>query len=132
MIKLRKVRKTDYRFVYNLTKDFVDSGLSVSFLEMPTFGSFCKDYFKDKEMFVVLYNNKRCGTVNINNNEIGYMLLPEFRGKGIAINAVRELMKTHPRKRYFATINNDNERSVNLVEKLGFHPKGTIYEKIVK
>lgn len=118
--------------MYNLTKDFVDSGLSVSFLEMPTFGSFCKDYFKDKEMFVVLYNNKRCGTVNINNNEIGYMLLPEFRGKGIAINAVRELMKAHPRKRYFATINNDNERSVNLVEKLGFHPKGTIYEKIVK
>ncbi|MEM3006427.1 MAG: GNAT family N-acetyltransferase [Candidatus Nitrosotenuis sp.] len=130
MIKLRKVRKTDYRFVYDLIKDFLDSGLSVSFLELPTFNRFCKNYFKNKKLYIIIYGNKRCGTVNINNDEIGYMLLPEFRGKGIAINAVKELMKMHPRKRYFATINNHNKRSINLIRKLGFKPKGTIYEKI--
>jgi len=129
-IKLTKVRKKDYRFVFNLVKDFLESNLSVTYLEIPTFDRFCKDYFKDKKIYIVLYNSKRCGTVNINNNEIGYMLLPTFRRKGIAVNAVRELIKQHPRKRYFATIHNDNKRSINLIKKLGFYPKGTIYEKI--
>jgi L-amino acid N-acyltransferase YncA len=131
MIELRKVRRTDYEFVYKLIKDFLDSELSVTFLELPKFPVFCKTYFKGKKFYIILYNKKRCGTVNIVESEVGYMLAPEFRGKGIAVNAVKKLMEMHPKKRFFATINNENERSINLIKKLGFRPKGTIFEKIV-
>ncbi len=39
------------------------------------------------------------------------------------------MLKLHPKERYFATVNINNTRSNNLVKKLGFEPKGIIYEK---
>lgn len=65
-------------------------------------------------------------------NEIGYHLLPKYHGRGIGTEAVRQLMELNPRERYFATIHNENKPSKNLITKLGFHPKATIYEKTFK
>jgi ribosomal-protein-alanine N-acetyltransferase len=56
--------------------------------------------------------------------EVGYVLLPPFRGRGYAIEAVRALFawaERDPRVTVFrASISPDNERSLHLIGKLGF------------
>ena len=64
----------------------------------------------------------------LEDNEVGYFLDKKFQNKGIGTEAVKLLMKLNPRERYFATIHNQNEYSIKLIKKLGFLPKGTIFE----
>lgn len=56
--------------------------------------------------------------------EIGYTLLPEARGRGYAIEAVRAMFewaqRVHGVRRFRASVAPDNERSLNLIAKLGF------------
>lgn len=56
--------------------------------------------------------------------EVGYALLPGARGRGYAIEAVRAAFDwataTHGVRRFRATVAPDNERSRNLIAKLGF------------
>jgi RimJ/RimL family protein N-acetyltransferase len=56
--------------------------------------------------------------------EIGYALLPSARGRGYAIEAVRAMFAwaqgEHGVRRFRATVAPDNERSINLIHKLGF------------
>ncbi|HET8587405.1 MAG TPA: GNAT family N-acetyltransferase [Candidatus Limnocylindria bacterium] len=56
--------------------------------------------------------------------EVGYSLLPEFRGKGYAIEAVHALFdwahREHGVSRFRASVAPDNDRSQNLIRKLGF------------
>ncbi len=56
--------------------------------------------------------------------EIGYTLLPEARGQGYAIEAVRAMFvwatRVHGIRRFRASVAPDNERSLNLIGKLGF------------
>jgi ribosomal-protein-alanine N-acetyltransferase len=56
--------------------------------------------------------------------EIGYTLLPAARGRGYAIEAVRAMFdwatRIHGVQRFRASVAPDNERSLNLIGKLGF------------
>lgn len=56
--------------------------------------------------------------------EIGYTLLPAARGHGYAIEAVRAMFdwatRVHGVRRFRASVAPDNERSLNLIGKLGF------------
>jgi RimJ/RimL family protein N-acetyltransferase len=56
--------------------------------------------------------------------EIGYTLLPAARGQGYAIEAVRAMFdwarRVHGVRRFRASVAPDNERSLNLIGKLGF------------
>ncbi len=60
--------------------------------------------------------------------EIGYTLLPEARGHGYAIEAVRALFdwatRVHRVRRFRASVSPDNDRSLNLIGRLGFHRTG--------
>lgn len=60
--------------------------------------------------------------------EIGYTLLPGARGHGYAIEAVRAAMdwatRVHGIRRFRASVAPDNERSLNLIGKLGFVQTG--------
>lgn len=60
--------------------------------------------------------------------EVGYTLLPEARGQGYAIEAVRAAFdwasSVHGIHRFRASVTPDNERSLNLINKLGFHQTG--------
>ena len=56
--------------------------------------------------------------------EVGYTLLPAARGRGYAIEAVRAAFdwarRDHGVRRFRASVAPDNERSLNLIGKLGF------------
>jgi len=56
--------------------------------------------------------------------EIGYTLLPAARGNGYAIEAVRAMFdwatRIHGVRRFRASVAPENERSLNLIGKLGF------------
>jgi ribosomal-protein-alanine N-acetyltransferase len=60
--------------------------------------------------------------------EIGYTLLPEARGRGYAIEAVRAMFdwatRVHGVRRFRASVAPDNQRSLNLIGKLGFARTG--------
>jgi len=131
--KLREITVEDYRFVYDLVDKFLKTDLSVTFLKLPNYEEFVKTYFVNdyKRYIITNENNDRLGFVVITkDDEIGYFLSSEYEGKGIALQAVKQLLELNPRERYFATIHNKNKRSINLITKLGFHPKGIIYESI--
>jgi ribosomal-protein-alanine N-acetyltransferase len=65
--------------------------------------------------------------------EIGYTLLPTARGKGYAIEAVRAAFdwatRVHGVRRFRASVAPDNDRSLNLIDKLGFARTGEQWDE---
>jgi ribosomal-protein-alanine N-acetyltransferase len=65
--------------------------------------------------------------------EIGYTLLPAARGQGYAIEAVRAAFdwatRVHGVRRFRASVAPDNERSLNLIGKLGFVRTGEQWDE---
>jgi RimJ/RimL family protein N-acetyltransferase len=66
--------------------------------------------------------------------EVGYALLPDARGHGYAIEAVRAAFdwasSVHGVHRFRAAVAPDNERSLNLIRKLGFTQTGDQWDEI--
>ena len=66
--------------------------------------------------------------------EVGYTLLPEARGNGYAIEAVRAAFdwarREHGVHRFRAAVAPDNERSRNLILKLGFQQTGEQWDEV--
>jgi RimJ/RimL family protein N-acetyltransferase len=130
--KLVRAKQKDVRFVYDVVKNWLDKypDHSVTTLRIPSFVKFSKT---KTTKYIIKRGNTSIGFVHIlTNNEIGYYIVPQFQGIGIGTWAVAQLMKKQPRDRYFATVNNKNTASMKLITSLGFKPKATIYEKIVK
>ena len=133
MIHLEPCNKEDYKFVYDLAFVFFKTNLNVTYMKMEKFDEFVRRAFvpDDKNYIIKNENNEGIGHVHIlSNNEIGYFIVPKFQNKGIGTEAVKLIMEMNPRDRYFVTIHNKNGPSISLAKKLGFIPKGTIYEKI--
>jgi len=87
----------------------------------------------DKWYIVADEDNTTFGSVYITKkNYINYQILKPYQGKGIGILAVKLLMESNPRKRYFAVIHQKNEKSLNLIKNLGFSPKAIVFEKIIE
>lgn len=128
---LREMTLDDQNFMYELIKEYLKTDLSVTVLTLKPFDEYFKVYSSiDLKTYIIYDNDVRVGFVHITKDgEIGYYLTKKYEGKGIASNAVRDMLRLHPMKKYFATVNINNARSNNLVKKLGFVPKGIIYEK---
>jgi RimJ/RimL family protein N-acetyltransferase len=66
--------------------------------------------------------------------EVGYTLLPDARGHGYAIEAVRAAVEwaieEHGIRRFRAAVAPDNERSRNLILKLGFRQTGEQWDEV--
>jgi ribosomal-protein-alanine N-acetyltransferase len=66
--------------------------------------------------------------------EVGYTLLPDARGRGYAIEAVRAAFdwaaSEHGIHRFRASIAPDNARSLNLITKLGFRQVGEQWDEL--
>lgn len=77
---------------------------------------------------IYLIDDPPKGLVTITDrHEIGYGMLPQYRRKGIAKKAVKELMDMEPRKYYWALIDKTNETSMLFIQSLGFVPRGIVY-----
>lgn len=128
---LQEMTLVDQNFMYELIKEYLKTDLSVTVLTLKPFDEYFKAYrSNDLKTYIIVRNKERVGFIHITKDgEIGYYLTKKYEGKGIASNAVKDMLKLHPMKRYFATVNINNTRSKNLVMKLGFFPKGIIYEK---
>jgi RimJ/RimL family protein N-acetyltransferase len=65
--------------------------------------------------------------------EIGYTLLPTARGQGYAIEAVRAAFdwatRVHGVRRFRASVAPGNDRSLNLIGKLGFVRRGEQWDE---
>jgi RimJ/RimL family protein N-acetyltransferase len=87
-------------------------------------------------MIRLLENNSPigiCGLINrqgLKHVDIGYALLPRFRGKGYAFEATESLYEYGHNKLKIdvivAIVNSDNNKSIALLEKLGLH-----FEKMI-
>ena len=121
----------DHQFIYKLVEEYLRTDFSVTVLALKSFDEYFKAYSEnDLKTYIIIVNDERAGFVHITKDgEIGYYLTKKYQNKGIAVNAVNDMLKLHPKERYFATVNINNIRSNNLVKKLGFKPKGIIYEK---
>jgi RimJ/RimL family protein N-acetyltransferase len=82
----------------------------------------------DEPREVIGYLNFHAGPNETGQVEIGYTLLPEARGQGYAVEAVRAMFdwatRVHGIRRFRASVAPDNERSLNLIGKLGFRRTG--------
>jgi [ribosomal protein S5]-alanine N-acetyltransferase len=65
--------------------------------------------------------------------EIGYGLTPDARGQGYAIEAVRAAFdwatRVHGIRRFRASVSPDNERSLNLIRKVGYRQTGDQWDE---
>jgi len=142
--RLRPVEESDIKLLYEMLREFMSiSNTSINNRPFPSYEEskkFVLKYLYDNEnheydkWYIVI---DECGTAVGNvyitdKNYVSYHILKLYCGKGIGIHAVRLLMKSNPRNRYFAVIHEKNEKSLNLIKKLGFHPKAIVFEKIIE
>lgn len=82
----------------------------------------------DGSLHAIGYLNFHAGPDEDGMVEVGYTLLPDARGHGYAIEAVRAAFdwasRVHGIRRFRAAAAPDNERSLNLIAKLGFRQTG--------
>lgn len=80
------------------------------------------------------YLNFHAGPDEADRVEVGYTLLPNARGHGYAIEAVRAAFewatRVHGIRRFRASVSPDNERSLNLIGKLGFRQTGDQWDDV--
>lgn len=88
----------------------------------------------DDSLAAIGYLNFHAGPDERGMVEVGYTLLPEARGHGYAIEAVRAAFdwatRVHGIRRFRAAVAPDNERSLNVVAKLGFRQTGDQWDDI--
>ncbi|KKN52512.1 hypothetical protein LCGC14_0612010 [marine sediment metagenome] len=70
---------------------------------------------------VLVTYGQRVGAIYLTReDEIGVSIFKDHERCGYATTAIRMLMGLHPRKRFLANINPENEGSIAMFEKLGF------------
>ena len=132
-IKLRVIKETDYRFLYNLLKER-ESIVNISHKQTPTYVSHIK-FVKSKpytNCYIIENGNKKAGSIYLSkHNEIGIFIKKIFHKQNIGNIALSLLMKKNPRKRYLANVNPKNKHSINFFQKNNFKLIQYTYENNV-
>ena len=121
-IKLKRVSKSDYRFLYDLLMER-DLRQNISHKKMPTYNqhvSFVssKPYSK---WYVILYGANKAGSIYLTSqNEIGIFIKKSFQNGQIGNNALCNIIKKNPKKRYLANVNPKNKKSIQFFKNNGF------------
>ena len=118
----KKATSDDEDFIYNIVKDWLEKYPE----QTVTVTIVTKEQMFSKPAERYIIDDYKGFVQLLPNNEIGYYLKPECHNKGIGTQAVKELIKLHPRPFYFVTISNGNPASLKVAEKIGFKPKGQI------
>ena len=94
--------------------------------EYPTYGLFAVDIQQTGETIGTVSYLKRD---YLEFDDIGYAFLPEFWGRGFALEATKGLMQDRLKKgitSMFGVVNSDNAPSIKLLQKLGFETSGMV------
>jgi RimJ/RimL family protein N-acetyltransferase len=84
-----------------------------------------------KAWYLIKYEGKLAGAIYLTHlNEIGIHLFKNVQKKGVGKEAIDELIKLHPAKRYLANIAPYNMNSINFFEKQGFKLIQRTYELV--
>ncbi len=85
-----------------------------------------KRYIKESKVFFIMYNKKSIGTISykIENDETvlinGLTVLPEYRGKGIATNAMKKLLSNLRNKNFSLLVHPEKTVALLIYLRLGF------------
>lgn len=82
---------------------------------------------KDCHYRVCLYDGDPVGFIGSVNNDIRFAVSPEFKGKGVGVFMLNEIIKIYPDA--YGKVKVDNEASLKAFEKAGFKKKYYILEK---
>ncbi|NDB52362.1 MAG: GNAT family N-acetyltransferase [Nitrosopumilaceae archaeon] len=129
-IKLIKVKKQDYKFLYELLKKR-DPRTNISHRKMPTYKEHEKFVASKpyKAWYVIYTNNIKTGSIYLSKqNEIGIFLSKKYQGKSIGQEALRLLMEMIPQKRYLANVSPQNTNSAKFFKKNKFRLIQHTYE----
>ena len=131
-IKLVVVKKSDYRFLYELLKKR-DPSVNISHRKMPTYKEHQKFVASKpyRAWYVIYMGNAKTGSIYLSKqNEIGIFLLKRYQGKNIGQKALRLLIEMNPQKRYLANVSPKNTKSAKFFKKNKFRLRQHTYEYI--
>ena len=122
LIKLKRVSKSDYRFLYNLLLER-DSHQNISHKKMPTYNQHVS-FVSSKPYsiwYVILYGASKAGSIYLTSqNEIGIFIKKSFQNKQIGNIVLHKLIQKNPKKRYLANVSPQNKKSVRFFKNNGF------------
>jgi RimJ/RimL family protein N-acetyltransferase len=131
-VKLMKVGRSDYKFLYELLKQRSPKA-NISHRKMPTY----KEHEKFvnsrpyKIWYVIYVENTKTGSIYLSKqNEIGIFLLKKHQGKSIGQTALDLLMIKNPQKRYLANVSPKNPGSIKFFKKNKFKLIQHTYELV--
>jgi RimJ/RimL family protein N-acetyltransferase len=79
--------------------------------------------------YLVMCGDEHVGATYLSRlNEIGIGIFSAYQKSGYSKEAVRLLMKKHPRDRYLANINPRNGKSIRMFQQMGFRMIQHTYE----
>ena len=121
-VTLKKVTKSDCRFLFNLLKQR-DSITNISHKNMPSYSQHVKFVLSKPYLnwYVIRLDNKNIGSVYLSHQkEIGIFTDKKFKNKGIATKALKLIIKKNPYSRYLSNINPKNKNSIKFFKKNKF------------
>ena len=122
MINLRKVSKSDYRFLYNLLKER-DSRVNISHKKMPTYSEHLK-FIKSKpytKWYIAKYGAQKIASIYLTSqNEIGIFIKKTYQNKNLGGIIMTQLIQKNPRERYLANVSPKNKTSEKFFKSNGF------------
>ena len=131
LVKLRSVDEIDAEFLYDMLKER-DSTVNVTHKKLPTFTEHLK-FIKSSPYdawYIILANTRKVGHIFIDSEDrIGWFITKEYKGLGFVVPAFEELKKLQKREKCLGKINPKNYDAQNLIVKLKFILKKTIFLK---
>ena len=130
-ISLKSVTNSDTKFLFDLLKER-DPSVNISHKKMPTYNQHTK-FIKSKpysKWYIILKSKQKIGSIYLSkNDEIGIFISKEFQSKNVGNNALNELIKKNPHKRFLANVNPKNKKSISFFKKNGFKLIQYTFEK---
>lgn len=86
-------------------------------------------YIQESAVFFITKDNQRIGIVSWETEKDGsiyihgLVILPEFRGMGIAKAAMQEILENNKAKRYWLVVHPENVAAIKIYESFGFVAK---------
>ena len=121
-LKLREIEDSDFAFLYKLLKNR-DPITNISHKTMPTYKQHIK-FINSKpyqKWYIIEKNRKKLGSIYFSKqNEIGIHFISDTKNELLGQEAIQELMKKNPNKKYFTNINPKNYKLMKFFEKNSF------------